>query len=46
MIDFKETNFEFNDNFSDVEFDNSISFENRYVKPAKSKDVPYKKFKI
>ena len=45
MIDFKETNFEFNDNFSDVEFDNSISFENRYVKPAKSKDVPYKKLK-
>lgn len=45
MMDFKETNFEFNDNFSDVEFDNSISFENRYVKPAKSKDVPYKKLK-
>lgn len=42
-IEFNEKRFEFNDSFKNLSLSNK--FENRYIKPPKQKDIPYKKLK-
>jgi hypothetical protein len=36
---------EFNDEFSKISINTNKTFENRYIKPPKTKDIPYKKLK-
>lgn len=43
-IEFNEKKFEFDKNFSNT-FINAKSFNNRYIKPPKTKNIPYKKLK-
>jgi hypothetical protein len=44
-IEFNEKPFEFNAHFSEIEFNINENFNNRYIKPPKTKDIPYKKLK-
>jgi hypothetical protein len=45
MGDFNEKKFEFNDSFSKLNISLPKDFESRYIKPPKTKDIPYKKLK-
>lgn len=45
MVDFNEKKFDFNSSFSKINIDLNNTFENRYIKPPKTKDIPYKKLK-
>ncbi len=42
---FNEKSFYFNDSFSKVSININSNFQNRYIKPPKTKDIPYKKLK-
>ena len=43
-IEFNEKAFEFNEGFSDISIQ-SDKFQNRYIKPPKTKNIPYKRLK-
>jgi len=42
---FNEKSFNFNESFSKININLNNNFENRYIKPPKTKDIPYKKLK-
>lgn len=42
-IEFNEKKVEFNDSFSKLSINLNENFDNRYIKPPKTKDIPYKK---
>lgn len=44
-IEFNEKKFDFNEHFSKTNINLNVSFQNRYIKPPKTKDIPYKKLK-
>lgn len=45
MFEFNEKKFDFNDSFSKINISLPKEFESRYIKPPKTKDIPYKKLK-
>jgi hypothetical protein len=45
MIEFNEKSFEFNESFSDINISLPKMFDSRYIKPPKTRDIPYNKLK-
>lgn len=44
-INLKEDKITFNESFSNININSIKNFQNRYIKPPKTKDIPYKKLK-